>query len=182
VETVRLEKGADGKEEIDWVMGTASDTRGNLPMVSFRPHTYNPFPLYRRLRSSLGVRLYLKDMCFSDRTSCAVYLSSQLQRMRGDADEIVAGSAEIRTARRGGQGRRVLSPMDSGREGKRDGWDGTVNVRWCGWRGWGGWICNGAGREYSIRFDENKGTRETWICLCRLARMRHRTNIPTYGR
>jgi Protein of unknown function (DUF3074) len=33
VETAYLEKDADGKEVIDWTMATASDTRGNLPMV-----------------------------------------------------------------------------------------------------------------------------------------------------
>lgn len=33
VETVILEKDTDGTEMIDWTMGTASDTRGNLPMV-----------------------------------------------------------------------------------------------------------------------------------------------------
>lgn len=33
VETVYLEKDKEGKEIIDWTMGTASDTRGNLPMA-----------------------------------------------------------------------------------------------------------------------------------------------------
>lgn len=34
VETVYLEKDAEGKEVIDWTMATASDTRGNLPMFA----------------------------------------------------------------------------------------------------------------------------------------------------
>ena len=36
VETVYLEKGAEGKEMIDWTMATASDTRGNLPMFALK--------------------------------------------------------------------------------------------------------------------------------------------------
>lgn len=33
VETVYLETDGQGKEVVDWTMGTASDTRGNLPMA-----------------------------------------------------------------------------------------------------------------------------------------------------